>query len=269
MTQQSSPQNPAEAYEHFIAQTIFVPWTVDILRRASPQRGSRVLDLACGTGIVARQVAPLLGPDGKLTGLDISPGMLDVARRVMPAGEPTVEWQEGSGTQMPFPDASFDLVLCQQGLQFFPDHQAGMNEIHRVLAPEGRAVVAVWRDMGEMPFMQAVNSVVADHLGDAFAAPFALGDESRLGTLATAAGFNRVEVQRAELSIRIRDYDSVVPMMLHGAAAVLPQFAALSPEDRQVIIERMNAELKDAIQPLIDGDELVYDSAVNVLKAER
>ncbi len=145
MTQRSSPQNPAEAYERFIAQNIFVPWTADLLTRAAVENGSRVLDLACGTGIAARQIAPLLGSQGKLTGLDISPAMLAIARSLMPADGPNVEWHEGSGTEMPFPDASFDLVVCQQGLQFFPDRQLGMNEIYRVLAPGGRAVVSVGR----------------------------------------------------------------------------------------------------------------------------
>ncbi len=119
MAQSSQPPNPAEAYERSIAQSIFVPWTADLILHAGVKMGDRVLDLACGTGIVARSVAPIVGTQGKVAGLDISPDMLAVARSLAPADGPGVEWHQGSGTEMPFPEASFDLVLCQQGLQFF------------------------------------------------------------------------------------------------------------------------------------------------------
>lgn len=225
MTQTQPAPNPAEAYERFIVQNIFVPWSRDLIQRARPEQGDRVLDLACGTGIVARSVAPLVGEEGKVAALEISPDMLTVARSLAPADGPGVEWHEGSGTEMPFPDSSFDLVFCQQGLQFFPDQQAGLNEVRRVLEPGGRAVVSTWRDLEDQPFMKAIDTVVARHLAPgALAQPFSLSDPTLLERLAKDAGFQEVNVEEARLSLRAREPDVFAPMLLQGVAAVLPEF---------------------------------------------
>ena len=270
MGQATPAPNPAEAYERFIAQNIFVPWTAELIRAARPMSGERVLDLACGTGIVTRTVAPLVGPQGRVVGLDISPAMLAVARSLAPADGAPIEWYEGSGTEMPFPDGSFDLVLCQQGLQFFPDKQAGLNEVRRVLAPEGRAVVSVWRDLDGQPFMKAVDTVVDTHLGPGgFALPFSLSDSTLLEQMARAARFEEVDVQEVRLSFPVQEPNEFAPMMLQGAAAVLPNFAAIPEEDRQATIERMKEDLAQAIQPFMQGNELVLDMAANVLIAQR
>lgn len=270
MAQVSPASNPAEAYERFIAQNIFVPWTADLIQRARPKMGDRVLDLACGTGIVTRHIAPLVGPQGKLVGLDISPDMLAVARSLEPADGPGVEWHEGSGMEMPFPDASFDLVLCQQGLQFFPDHQAGLNEIRRVLAPGGRAAVSVWRDLEGQPFMKAIDTVLAMHLAPgALALPFSLSDATLLEQLARTAGLEEVDVDEMRLSLRVQGAHTFAPMMLQGVAAVLPEFAAIPADERQAMIERMKADLAEAVQPFVQGEELVLDMTANVLTARR
>lgn len=266
----SQTPNPAEAYERFQAQMLFVPWTRDLIRRASPKRGETVLDLACGTGIVTRSVASLVGPQGKVVGLDISPAMLEVASKLAPKEGAVLEWREGSGTEMPLDDASFDLVLCQQGLQFFPDHQAGLNEMWRVLAPGGRALVSAWRPLEEQPFMMAIDNVLSTHvMPGALSLPFSLNDETVLENLAKTAGFKKVEVQQASLTIRVGEPDAFAPMVLQGAAAVLPEFAAIPVEERQSLIERMKADLDLAVQPFVQGDHLVMDTATNVLVAWR
>ena len=110
----------AENYERYFVPAIFQPWAMDLLDGIKPQRGERVLDVACGTGIVSRLVAERVGLSGKLIGLDINPGMLAVAGSATPAGAP-IEWRQGNAEDLPFPDEAFDLVLCQQGLQFFPN----------------------------------------------------------------------------------------------------------------------------------------------------
>jgi ubiquinone/menaquinone biosynthesis C-methylase UbiE len=114
--------NPAETYEHYLGPTIADPWTRVLLEYAAPQPGERVLDVACGTGSVARHVAPLVGAAGQVVALDISPAMLAVARALpAPAGAP-VAWLEGNAIRLDLSENAFELVLCQQGLQFFPDH---------------------------------------------------------------------------------------------------------------------------------------------------
>ena len=171
---------------------------------------------------------------------------------------------------MPFPDASFDLVLCQQGLQFFPDHQTGLREIRRVLAPGGRAVVSVWRDLEAQPVMKAIDTVVATHLvPGALNLPFSLSDGTHLKQLAVEAGFEKVDVDEVSLSLRVREPYAFAPTALQGAAAVLPEFAAIPAQERQALIERMKADLAQAVQPFVQGEELLMDTAANVLVARR
>ncbi len=143
MAQQPTAGNPAEVYESFFVPAMFAPLATLVLDRVSPRPGERVLDVACGTGIVARRAARLVGDGGRVVGVDPSPAMLAVARSAAVSEDVSVEWQEGTAEALPFPDASFDLAFCQMGLQFFPDKQAGLTELHRVLVPGGRTAVSV------------------------------------------------------------------------------------------------------------------------------
>ncbi len=136
--------NPAQTYEKYFVPYKFRPWTEELLERAMPQPGERVLDVACGTGIVARMVAQRTNGQAQLAGLDLSPAMLEVARSASEREGLEIAWHEGSASALPFPDGSFDLVLVQQGLQFFPDKAAAAGEMYRVLAPNGRAVTSTW-----------------------------------------------------------------------------------------------------------------------------
>src|SRR5690606_9535063 len=131
---------------------------------AAPKPGERVLDLACGTGIIARQVAPLVGGEGKVVALDLRPGMLAAASKLtVPYGAPT-ERVQGDATELDFAPGSFDLVVCQQGLQFFPDRPAAAAEMKRVLATGGRAVVACWRSLEHHPLWSKMAEAEVRHL---------------------------------------------------------------------------------------------------------
>ena len=141
----------AEIYERHMVPAIFGPWAEDLVALATPKPGERVLDVACGTGVVTRLVAQCVGPSGNVVGFDLNPGMLTVARGVpLPSGA-RVEWREGNVSAMPFPDATFDLALCQQGLQFFPDRPGALREVRRVLVSGGRLALSVWRPMQYSP----------------------------------------------------------------------------------------------------------------------
>jgi SAM-dependent methyltransferase len=120
--------NAAELYESVLVPRVFQPWAADLVELADLRHGERVLDVACGTGVVARLAAQHAGTTGEITGLDLNAGMLLVARSLpAPPGAP-VTWVEASALAMPLRDASFDVVLCQQGFQFFPDKRAGLQE---------------------------------------------------------------------------------------------------------------------------------------------
>ena len=122
-------------------------WVQALVRLAAPAEGERVLDVACGTGAVARFAAPLVGPTGLVTGLDLNAGMLDMARTMPVPKGAAIAWQEGSAIALPFPNASYDLVCCHQGVQFFPDSPAALREMLRVLTPTGRLALGLWRDL--------------------------------------------------------------------------------------------------------------------------
>src|SRR5438552_1035927 len=142
-TEQKNP-SPAEIFESYFVPAIFAPWARVLLEYAAPRPGDRVLDLACATGIVARQVAPVVGPSGRVVALDINPGMLAVGASLPAPEGAAIEWRQGDAVALDLPTGAFDLVLCQQGLQFFSDRAAAVREMKRVLADGGRVVLSLW-----------------------------------------------------------------------------------------------------------------------------
>ncbi len=133
--------NAAENYERYFVPTIGIPFATALLEAAGLHRGERVLDVACGTGVVTRLAAEQVGSSGAVAGLDINPAMLAVARSVSSSGA-AIEWHEASAESLPLADGSFDVVLSSLGLQFVPDKASALREMRRVLAPGGRLAIA-------------------------------------------------------------------------------------------------------------------------------
>jgi ubiquinone/menaquinone biosynthesis C-methylase UbiE len=224
---------PAQAYEAYYGPAIFQPLTQVVLGHLAPRHGERVLDVACGTGIVARAVAARVGADGMVVGVDVNPGMLDVARVEAERAGAAITWHEADGMALPLPDASFDAVVCQQGLQFFPDRAAGVTQMRRVLVDGGRAVVATWFGIDEHPLYRALADAELPHLSasglpatwEDLTAPFSLGDRTELADLLRDAGFRSVEIQTTTVAARFPDADRFVERMEYAYAAVVPRFA--------------------------------------------
>jgi SAM-dependent methyltransferase len=141
----------AEIYQRYLVPAVFAPWAAMLIEQAVLQPGERVLDVACGTGVVARLAVKPVGSTGQIIGLDNDAEKLRVARSLPPLPGVSLAWQEGNALAMPFADASFDALLCQQGLQFFPDRPAALREMHRVLVPGGRLVLSVWGSLERCP----------------------------------------------------------------------------------------------------------------------
>lgn len=192
--------NFAEVYEELMVPGFFGYFAADLVQRADLDDGDRLLDVACGTGVIPRAANRTGVSLGRLTGLDMTPGMLEVASRVADE-DGTAEWIEGDATAMPFEDESFDVLTCQQGLQFFPDREAGIREFRRVVAPGGRALVACWTGLEDQPafraFLEAAASL-APELVSVGEAPFTLGSADELSAHFEDAGFAQVEVVRVE-----------------------------------------------------------------------
>ena len=188
--------NPPANYERFFVPAIGAPLATDLIHLAALRPGERVLDVACGTGVVARLASQQVGATGTVAGLDVNPGMLAVARSATPPGI-AIEWHEASAEAMPLPDTSFDVVLCQMGLQFMPDKQAALREMRRVLVRGGRLILNV---PGPTPRLFTImGEALARHISDEAAAfvnhVFSLHDTAEIQNLVSGAGFHDVSVQ--------------------------------------------------------------------------
>ena len=190
--------NPPENYERYFVPAIGAPMARDLVRGAALRPGERVLDVACGTGVVTRLAAEQVGPTGSVAGLDLDPGMLAVARAATPPGV-SIEWHEASAEAMHLPDASFDVVLCQMGLPFMPDRGAALREMRRVLVQEGRLMVTM--PGPTPPPFAMMEEALARHVGPQAAGfvnrIFSLHDTAEIQALVTGAGFHEVSVQAA------------------------------------------------------------------------
>ena len=155
----------AELHQRHLVSAVTVGWAADLVERVGLRRGERVLDVACGTGVVARAAAGRVGRTGHVAGIDINAAMLAVARS-LPAGPgASAGWVEGSALGLPFPAGSYDVVLCQLGLQFFPDQPAALAEMRRVLVTGGRLGLTVYGPIEHNPAMFALAGALDRHLG--------------------------------------------------------------------------------------------------------
>ena len=204
-----------ENYERYLVPSIFAPRAEELVEVAGVRPGQRVLDIACGTGVVARTAARRLGSGSNVTGLDLSAPMLAVARSAAAADGATIEWREGSALQLPFADQAFDVAFCQQGLQFFPDRPAAMREMYRVLAPGGKLVLSVWREIELSPgfavLARALTTHVSPKAGALFkSGPFGLGTTEELLDLIADAGFKDISIRASAKVLRFPSSDEFV-----------------------------------------------------------
>jgi len=197
-------KSPAENYERYFVPAIGGPVAEDLIEAAKLKAGERVLDVACGTGVVTRLAAERVGPSGTVAGLDVTPPMLAVARVSTPPGT-SIDWYEASAEAMPLPDGSFDVVLCQMGLQFMSDKVAALREMRRVLDRGGRLVLNV---PGPKPALFGVmTEALARHVSPQAAAfgdvVFGLHDTNAIAKLLRDAGFREVDVQARPKPLRL------------------------------------------------------------------
>jgi ubiquinone/menaquinone biosynthesis C-methylase UbiE len=186
------------SYEEFLVPAMFAPFAERLVEHAGVRSGSRVLDVACGTGAVSRVASRHAGTDGSVTGVDLGEPTLAVARAwPVDDGAAPISYVQSDATALALDDRAFDVALCQQGLQFFPDRAGALAEIHRRLEPGGRLAIATWKDFEHTPFV-VIAKALARHVGAEAAqmmhSPFALGDGAALTGLISAAGFHDVEV---------------------------------------------------------------------------
>lgn len=257
-------ESPAEIYERHMVPAIFAAWVPPLLDLVALKPGERVLDVACGTGVVARQAASRVGAGGHVTGLDLNGGMLALAR----ASGAMVQWREGDAMDLPFAAKAFDVVVCQQGLQFFPDGARALREMHRVLVPGGRLAVAVWCAIESNPGHRALALGLERHVGTEAAglmsALFRLGDSQTLQTILQSAGFHDVRVRLEKGVARFPSPELFTRWFVAGS--VLGRTAVQVREESLVAMVR---EVDRALQPYTSADGLAFpmEAYLGVAKA--
>src|SRR5262245_56185465 len=226
----------AEGYERSVVPAVFERYARDLVERARPIGPSdRILDLGCGTGIVARVLRERLGGAASIVGLDASAPMLAKARAIAPE----IEWREGNAAALPFPDESFDLVLSQEMLQFVPDVVVALREVVRVLSPGGRVLATTWRPRSEQPFHEAPGRIAERHLGRSSDRRWSL-DGAALRDAFVAAGFVDVKLQTVSLREQFKELNARVNAMVAGF-----DLAAFSDEERERRFVAIEAESRE------------------------
>jgi ubiquinone/menaquinone biosynthesis C-methylase UbiE len=257
--------NAPQLYERETVQTLGRPLADLMFAHVALQAGDRVLDAACGTGIVTRVAAQRFSYLTHIVGVDLNPGMLDVARTHTPPTGVSVEWRQGDLGALPFPANSFEVVLCQQGLQFVPDPGTALREMRRVLVPGGRLAFTVF---SEVPVYYAVLAdALARHVSAAAATSclsrYTLQDTTALRTLVDAAGFTAI-------TIRVLEVQRRMPM----SAASVVEAMARAPYARDVaaveeaVRHTIGQEVSAALHAYRDGDEVVIPHRSHLVQAQ-
>ncbi len=226
-----------ENYERYFVSAIGRPLAEDLVRQADIQPGERVLDVACGTGIVTRLAAQKTGPSGSITGLDINPGMLEVARSVVSTDIP-VDWHEAGAEKMPLPDENYDVVLCQVSLQFVEDKLAALSEMYRVLAEPGRVYINVPGKAGELfsIFIQELENHISPEAAGFAGQVFSLNDTEELHQLMEHAGFKNIDVTTREKTFKLPPPRDFLWQYIHSTP--MGGVVADVSEERQLALER-------------------------------
>jgi SAM-dependent methyltransferase len=235
----------AEVYEEFFVPALFRTWVGPMCDAAVVDEGQRVLDVACGTGVLARAARERVGPRGAVEGVDRNAGMLVVAERT----DPQVTWRLGRAEQLPYHDDTFDATVSQFGLMFFEDQVEALREMRRVTCPGGRVAVTVWGPLQATPgyaaMVELLDRLFGDEAADALRAPYCLGDRERLADLFAAAGYGEVDVATRVEAARFPSIDDWVHTDVRGWTLA----DMLSDGQYQQLREAAHDRLAEFVQP--------------------
>jgi ubiquinone/menaquinone biosynthesis C-methylase UbiE len=254
-------KSPAEIYDSLFVPALFRQWGPIIAQAARIEPGQRVIDVACGTGVLALAALECVGADGAVTGLDPNADMLGVASRK----SARIQWRDGRAEELPFPDETFDAAVSQFGLMFFAEPAKGLREMMRVLRPGGRLAVAVCDALAHSPgydaFAALLERLFGDQVANAFRAPFVLGDVERLRSLCAQAGIKGAEVKQLQGKVR---FASIASLVSTERACVWTLGGLL--DDAQ--FNRLMAEAENALQPYRETDgSVAFDMPALIITA--
>jgi len=227
----------AENYQRYFVPAIAMPVSAGLLETVRLQPGERVLDVACGSGVIARLAAEAVGSTGSVTGIDLAPDMIAVARATRAPAEPSIDWHLGDATSLPFPDDTYDSVLCQMGLMFISDRSAAIAEMRRTLVPGGRVVVSTPGAI--QPPFEILERALVEHigadLGGFVRAVFSMHDPGAVASILRGADLRDVTATTKQAMLQ-----------LPAPAEFLWQYINLTP--MAPIVDRAPAAAKKAME---------------------
>ncbi|SHJ33767.1 Ubiquinone/menaquinone biosynthesis C-methylase UbiE [Shimia gijangensis] len=251
-------------YEALFVPAVFAPWPAHLVDGAAVREGSSVLDIACGSGVLARAALEATGKSGRVVGLDPAPGMIAAAREV----EPQIDWVLGSAEKLPFDNGSFDCVVSQFGMMFFQDHPKAAYEMYRVAKSGGKLAVAVWHSIDKNPAYRDIVAVLDEHVSpeaaDALRLPFCLGDPDQVAGLFSQAGFDNIEIKTKVEQAKFPSSRTMVEAELRGWLPLFDIF--LSEEKIGEVLEKSDAKLMKYSSP---SGEAVFPTSGYIITAQK
>lgn len=253
-----------EMYEKSLVPALFRPWAELLLEDAGLEGGESFLDVACGTGIAARLAKHKLGEGAKVVGVDAAPPMIAMARSVAP----DIDWRVGDAGALPLEAGEqFDLVVCQQGLQFFPDRAAAAREMRRALAPNGRLVASTWRADEEFPVLHELRQIAERHLGPIVDRRHAFGEPSAIEALLRKAGLRDVRTKTVSRTIRFDDGAVFVRLNAMALIGMSAAAAQIGEEERERLLARIGEDSAGVVRAHTDAGGFRYEIAATLASA--
>lgn len=260
----------ARNYEVNMVVPVMTPCAAILLEYVRPERGAYLIDVAAGTGIVARLAAQLVGPHGRVVAVDSSTAMLQVGREQAKDAGSLIEWKEGQAEELPLPDAAGDLVLCQHGLQYFGDRQRALGELRRVLRPEGVLGLCVWDALEHNPLPNLVWTTIARHLDvepALLTLPYSCGDTVYLRALLDDVAVRDVRFYTRSFLARQPYPVTFIEGLIAGARKMLPRLDAMGDEQRSELAHAVEAELRPMLAEFLQGEFLVSPLSLHIVVA--
>jgi len=251
-------------YESLFVPALFEAWTKHLVDGARVREGSHVLDVACGTGVLARSALARAGSDGRVVGADPAPGMLAAAREI----EPGIEWVLCSAESLSADDETFDCIVSQFGMMFFQDRQKSADEMFRTMKPGGSLAIAVWRSVKHNPAYADIISVLQEQVGtaaaDALRLPYSLGDAGKVTAVLEGSGFTDVKIEAKIESARFPSSRQMVEAELRGWLPLFDIF--LSEDEIDNVLIQSDKTLGKYAEP---SGEAVFPTSAHVFTARK
>jgi ubiquinone/menaquinone biosynthesis C-methylase UbiE len=255
-----------ELYERYLVPPVTLPWALDLVERVGVNAGDRVLDVACGTGAVARVAAERVGEGGRVVGVDVNRAMLGVARARLPG----LEWREGNVLELPFAAGEFNVVFCQLGLQFFPDRPAALLEMRRVLESGGRFAASVYSSIERNPAAEALSDALDRQFGEGASRAkrheHSLADRAELAGLLATAGFAGVRVETITREVRFASAEEWVRIQL-AATPLATLLEGREPPERERLVALVAADVGARLARLAQDGGLAFPQEAHVALA--